>query len=199
MCGYVVCRWVRVIEGVKGVHGIRYVSGGFCLLYLRFIVLFVCLLDLSVGAMGGRIVHGSCRGGGSAGLEVCLLYFRSMSLTLCSWRCAHGVQYSALMAPPLYVLQCAALGGCLWGFPSVLALWCSHYLGGESFTWGGHCVGSVKCVMYNGVAPPGRLLQCVLVWICGPWLCSLLVDGEKGGGVGGAAFAVHFCLWCAGL
>ena len=31
-CGYVVCSWVRVIEGMKGVHGIGYVSEGFCLL-----------------------------------------------------------------------------------------------------------------------------------------------------------------------
>ncbi len=65
------------------------------------------------------------------------------------------MQYSGLMAPLLYVLQCAALGGCLWGFPSVLALWCSQYLGGESFTWEGHCVGSVTVVLYNYICAFG--------------------------------------------
>jgi hypothetical protein len=63
MCGYVMCSWVRVIEDGKGLHGIGYVSGGFNLLYPRFIVSYVCLLDIFAGAMGSRIVHGSCRGG----------------------------------------------------------------------------------------------------------------------------------------
>ena len=159
------CSWVRVIEVGKGVQGIGHFSGGFCLLYPRFIVSSVYLLDLFVGVMGSRIVHGSCRGGWSACLEVCLLHFWSMSLTLYSRRCAHGVQYGGLMALPLYVLQCAALGGCLWWFPSVLALWCSQYLGGEHFTWEGHCVGSVASVLYSCIcAFGGRGMVGVGLW-----------------------------------
>ena len=146
-------------------QGIGYVSRGLCLMYPRLIVSSRYLLGRSIGAMGSGVVLGSCRGGWSACPEVCLLYFRSVSLTIYSCRCAHGVQYGGLVTPPLYVLQCAALGGCLCGFPSVLALWCSQYLGGENFTRGGHCVGSVTIVLYNCMcAFGGRGMVGVELW-----------------------------------
>ena len=97
--------------------------------------------------------------------EVLLLYFWSVSLTLYACRCAHGVQYGGLVTPPLYVLQRAALGGCLWGFPSVLALWCSQYFGGESFSRGGHYVGSVSIALYSYMcAFGGRGMVGVELW-----------------------------------
>ena len=150
-------------------QGIGYFPRGLCLMNPRFIVSSRYLLNLSFEAKGREIFHGSCRGGWSARPKVYLLHLRSMSFTLDLYRFSHGVQYGGLVAPPLYVLQCIVLRGCLWGFSSVLALWCSQCMGGGGrLTREGRCVVSVNVMLcdYCRCGFWGRDMVGVELWCC---------------------------------
>jgi hypothetical protein len=98
-------------------------------------------------------------------LEAVLMLGLSMSFSLRVYRCLCGMKCRCRMVFPQSLLHITVSFVCAWGRMALEA-------------W-----------MLNGgrVAPPSRLLQCAVVWVCGPWLRGLLIEGEKGGGGGVAA------------
>ncbi len=135
--------------------------------------LFVChiLLYLSVVGYVGRSVGVSFgeglggtifqyrRGSWAVGLEAVLMLGLSMSFFLRVYRCLCGMKCRGRMVFLQSLLQIAVSFVCAWGRMAL-----------ESWMLDG-----------GRVAPPSRCLQCVLVWVRGPWLRILLVVGEKGG------------------
>jgi len=48
------------------------------------------------------------------------------------------------------------------------------------------------------VAPPSRILQCAVVWVCGLWLRHLLDEEGRGGGGGAGSINSAFLLVVCG-